>query len=198
MTRIIAIVEGHGEVSAVPILLRRIGEQSPDTDYIDVPQPIRTKRDRFIRKDEEFRRMLLLAAAKAGQDGKILILLDADDNCPAQLGPQTLERAQQIVGHIEVSVVIAKQEYEAWFIAAISSLAGQRGLQDLIDVPDEPEAIGGAKEWLTDRMDGSRAYRETLDQPAMSQLFDIEAAQEHSPSFDKLFREVTRLCEIQD
>ena len=198
MTRIITIVEGHGEVSAVPILLRRIGEQLPAPDYIDVPRPIRTRRDRFLRNNDEFRRMLLLAAAKAGQDGKILILLDADEDCPAELGPRVAVRSQDIIGHIDVSVVIAKHEYEAWFIAAAHSLAGQRGLQDHIDVPDSPEAIEGAKKWLTNRMPGSRAYRETLDQPAMTQIFDIEAARAHSPSFDKLCREISRLSGVQD
>lgn len=32
--------------------------------------------------------MLLLAAAKAGANGAVLVLLDADDDCPAELGPQ--------------------------------------------------------------------------------------------------------------
>ena len=142
--------------------------------------------------------MLLLAAAKAGQDGKILILLDADEDCPAQLGPETVARSREIINHIDVSVVIAKREYEAWFVAAAHSLAGKRGLQNDINVPDSPEAIQGAKEWLTDRMPGSRAYRETLDQPAMSKIFDIQMARAHSPSFDKLCREIRRLSGVQD
>jgi hypothetical protein len=32
-----------------------------------------------------------LAAAKSGEKGWILVLLDADDDCPAELAPQVLE-----------------------------------------------------------------------------------------------------------
>ncbi|MCK0507759.1 hypothetical protein [Aromatoleum anaerobium] len=35
-----------------------------------------------MNKEEEFRRQLLLAAAKCAGDGWILIVLDADDDCP--------------------------------------------------------------------------------------------------------------------
>lgn len=46
--------------------------------------------------------------------------------------------------NLTVSVVIAKKEYEAWFLAAAKSLAGQRGLSDQLDPPLDPESIGGA------------------------------------------------------
>ncbi|MGC9216666.1 hypothetical protein [Acidithiobacillus sp.] len=86
MTVIASIVEGDGEVAALPILLRRVGAwQSPDKNFNVLP-PIRVRRDRFLNRDDEFRRMLLLAAAKCGESGWILVLLDADDDCPSELG----------------------------------------------------------------------------------------------------------------
>ena len=45
--------------------------------------PIRVRRDQFLNRDKEFSRHLSLAAGKCGEDGWILILLDADDDCPA-------------------------------------------------------------------------------------------------------------------
>jgi hypothetical protein len=111
--RIACIVEGDGEVAALPILLRRMREwRSPQIDA-DVPPPIRVHRDRFLNRDEEFRRHLLLAAAKCGDTGWILVLLDADDACPATLGAEILQRAQAIVPHRPVSVMLANREYEA-------------------------------------------------------------------------------------
>ena len=100
VTAVVAIVEGDGEVAALPILSRCLGAWlSPDQPVV-APAPIRVRRDRFLNRDEEFRRMLLLAAAKCGAAGWILVLLDADDDCPAELGPRILERAQRVAPRI--------------------------------------------------------------------------------------------------
>lgn len=42
-------------------------------------------------------------------------------------------------------------------------------------------------------MEGSRTYKETVDQRAMTAVFDLDEARAVSPSFDKLWREVERL-----
>lgn len=50
--RIIAIVEGHGEAAAVPILIRRIvGALLPGV-VPDVPRPIRVKRQRVLKEGD--------------------------------------------------------------------------------------------------------------------------------------------------
>lgn len=184
--RVVApIVEGDGEVASVPLLLRRLGEWlSPDVPAT-IMQPIRVRRDRFLNREEEFRRHLLLAAAKAGDDGWILVLLDADDDCPAELGPRTLERARGIVPHRAVSVVLANREYEAWFLAAAESLHGKRGFGFEKPAAFEPERLRNAKGWLGERMTGGK-YRETTDQPAFSALMDLSQARTLSRSFRKL------------
>ncbi len=179
------IIEGDGEVAALPILLRRIGTWLSPGVPVTVVQPIRVRRDRFLNREEEFRRHLLLAAAKAGEDGWILVLLDSDDDCPAELGPRTLERAQRIVAHRAVSVVLANREYEAWFLAAAESLHGQRGFE-FEKTPDfDPEQPRDAKGWLGERMSGGK-YRETTDQPAFSANMSLNQAFERSRSFRKL------------
>ena len=60
MIAIAAIVEGDGEVAALPVLLRRMGEWLTPGMLINLPQPIRVRRDRFLRRDEQFERYLLL------------------------------------------------------------------------------------------------------------------------------------------
>lgn len=192
MTRVVAIVEGHGEVAAVPLLLRRIGEAQEPPVYPDVPMPIRVPKARFVRDPAEQARALRLAASKAGPGGSVLVLLDADEDCPAELAPRLLASARETVG-TPVAVVLAKREYEAWFLAAAESIAGRRGLALGLTAPVDPEAVGGAKAWLTDRMANSRAYRETRDQPALTEIFDLGLAKRRSASFDKLWRDVERL-----
>lgn len=190
MTTIVSIVEGDGEVAALPVLLRRVGAWlSPDVG-IELPQPIRVRRDRFLsrEREDEFRRYVLLAAAKCGDNGWILVLLDADDACPANLGPLVLQRVCAIVPHRRVSVVLANREYEAWFLAAAGSLHGERGFA--FDNPRDfdPERPRDAKGWLAERM-ASGAYHPKVDQPAFSALIDLQQAFDRSRSFRKLCSE---------
>ena len=188
MIAIASIVEGDGEVAALPVLLRRMGEWLSPGIGIDLSQPIRVRRDRFLNRDEEFRRYLLLAAAKCGDNGWILVLLDADDECPATLGEQVLEKARLLVPHRRISVVLANREYEAWFLAAADSLHGKRGFT--FDNPQhfDPERPRDAKGWLGNRMI-TGTYRETTDQPAFSAIMNLQQAQENSRSFRKLCSE---------
>lgn len=188
MKSVSAIVEGDGEVAALPILLRRISEWKTPDVYTRVLPPIRVNRDRFLQKDAEFRRHLLLAASKCGDGGWIMVLLDADDDCPAILAETILARAQAVVAHRPISVILAKREYEAWFIAAAKSLNGYRGFALAHDENLEAEGPRNAKGWLKLRMKG-RSYGEITDQPAFSSRMDLQEAFNGSRSFRKLCSE---------
>lgn len=190
MPRIVPIVEGHGEVEAVPILLRRIAAAALPRAAVDVRSPIRMDRSKIV-KAEELERAVDLAARKAGAAGRILILLDADDDCPARLATELLQRARAARSDRAIRVVLAKAEYEAWFLAAVDSIAGRHGIE-AVPPPPEPESIRGAKEWLTRRMPAGRPYRPTLHQADLTRMFDMGAARS-APSFDKLWRDVTAL-----
>lgn len=187
---VVPIVEGHGEVSAVPVLLRRISDfLSPDQPS-SILTPIRVQRARFLQNSTEFNRMLQLANAKCGLAGWILILIDADDDCPTELARRIRQNAYAILGHDRLSVVIANKEYEAWFIASANSLNGHRGFQ-LVEESVCPESIRGAKEWMGKQMEDGK-YRETTDQPAFSALMNLEEALANSRSFQKLCKEWDR------
>jgi hypothetical protein len=93
---------------------------------------------------------------------------------------------------MEISVVLAKREYEAWFIAAAESLRGHCGLSQEMIADLNPEGIRGAKEWLRRHMPQSRRYAETIDHPALTAVFDLQAAR-RADSFDKCYREIVRL-----
>jgi Domain of unknown function (DUF4276) len=196
MICVVPIVEGDGEVQAVPVLLRRMAQWLTPESAVDFGRPIRVRRDRFLRKDEEFRRMLLLAAAKAGDAGWILVLLDADDDCPVDLARDVVHRATGVVPHCLVSVVCANREFEAWFLASAESLNGRRGLQvETNDRPLSPDAIRGAKEWLSHRMLGGR-YRETTDQPAFAAVMNLDLAASRSRSFRKMCTDWSRFVAL--
>lgn len=189
--KIATIVEGDGEVAALPLLLRRLQYWRTPQRQVEVLHPIRVRRDRFLNKDDEFRKYLLLAREKAGTEGWSLVLLDADDDCPAAKAREIIGRATAVMGPARFSAVLANREYEAWFIAAAASLEGFRGFSHAADDSTPAELPRDAKGWLRDRM-SSRYYGETTDQPAFTAKFDLALAAAGSRSFRKLCDEWDR------
>lgn len=178
------LVEGHGEVQAVPVLIRRIAP------HVQI-RTIRVKKDRFLKRGE-LEREVEAAGELAGETGAVLILLDADQDCPASLGPAIRDRARLARSDRRIMVALAKGEFESWFLAAARSLRGKRGLASDIEPPPNPESVRGAKEWLRSRQRNG-TYSETIDQPALAQLFDLNEARRGSPSFRRFEQRVLEL-----
>lgn len=184
------IVEGHGDVKAVPVLFRRIVRlHFPDLEVIS-HNPFRVPRDK-LKKEGELERTVEFVARGLENRRVILVLIDSEDDCPAQLGPSLLDRARRARRDVPIGVALAKCEFENWFIAAAPSLACKRNLPLNLTSPESPETIRGAKEWLSKRMIG-RPYKETTDQEPLAREFDLDLART-CPSFDKLCRETIRM-----
>jgi hypothetical protein len=191
------IVEGDGDDLAVPILLGRLAAKMYPEAWININVVLRKPRSNIVRPSgiESF---VEIAARKTDPDAAILVLIDADDDCPAHLGPELLRRAHATRPDraARLAVVLAKFEYEAWFLAAAASLGGNCGLPSDLQPPPDPEAVRGAKGWLRERMPRDRKYSERVDQPALSRVFDLQQARDGAQSFDKLWREARRLYEL--
>jgi hypothetical protein len=132
--------------------------------------------------------------ASLDQAGRgILVILDSDDDCPAQLAPDLLARMRAARGDLPSAVVLPNREFESWFLAAAESPRGYRGFPEDLEAPAQPEAIRGAKEWLNQRV-APGAYSENVDQASLTDKFDLDSAR-RAPSFDKCYREAIRLLE---
>ncbi|MDX2039303.1 MAG: DUF4276 family protein [Isosphaeraceae bacterium] len=183
MKRITPIVEGHGEVMAFPKLLYRlIGEAGAD-GKVTISNPIRIHRS-VVNRSEVLRKSVQLAARSSDA---ILILVDSDDDCPAEKGPEIARIAQEIAGSKPCSFVFAHREYEAWFLAAVDSLALGTGTPTIPIAPDDPEAIRGVKEKLSKLLGIN--YAPTTHQDKFSSRFDLATAHRACRSFRKLVRE---------
>jgi hypothetical protein len=188
---IASVVEGEGEISALPVLLRRLMYEAQIWDA-DIQPPFMVDRGRLVRPggleaavEAQARRV------PADRPGGILVVIDADDDCPADLGPSLLARATR--PDKRTAVVLANREFEAWFLASAPSLAGRAGLAEHLVVPANSETLRDCKGWLTHhRRDGVR-YRPRVDQPALTHEMDLDLARVNSPSFDKLCRDITYL-----
>lgn len=188
--RIAAIVEGHGEVESVPVLIRRIAAEIDSSIALQI-ETLRYSSSK-LKKNNELERAVEQAADIMNGNGGIIVLLDCDGDgeCPKIDAPALLSRACSARPDVPISVVLAYKEYEAWFIAAAESLRGKRRLTESLEMISDPEQIRDAKGWLSYRMPNNRPYSEIRDQPALTALFDIQSAR-RANSFDKCYREVT-------
>ena len=190
--RVAPIVEGHGEVEAVRTLLTRIWVELLGGEYLDVIRPIRWPRSKLVQKEELGRAVQLAWAKLQGgptpSDPKmILVLLDANSDAPCVLGPQLLEFAKEAHSDADVFCVLAKVEYETWFVAAAESLGSHLELSPDEDIPANPEEANAGKGWVARHFKGTK-YSETVDQPSMTAKMDLALCRERCPSFDRLCR----------
>lgn len=185
------IVEGHGEVEAVPALLHRIADSVRWAGGLRVNPPIRVKSGSFLQDESYFRKQVALAAAKAAQwGGAVLILLDCEDDCPAELGPNLLQRAKAVRDDVVILVALAYREYETWFVTAAKSLRGLHGLPDDLEAPQSPEKIRDAKGWLGARM--TFGYDPVMHQLDFTRRFNLEEARSNA-SFHRFYQRVAEL-----
>jgi hypothetical protein len=179
------VVEGHGEVEALPALIRRIADAVGFTGNLQINPPIRVKSGSFLNDRDYFRKYVALAAGKAAaRNGSLLILLDCDDGCPAALGPALLQQAHAVRANLDIFIALAYREFETWFITAAPSLSGRRGMPQDLKAPHNAEQIRDAKGWLGERM--STSYDPVVHQLEFTREFDLKLAR-NNRSFDRLY-----------
>ena len=163
--RIGCIVEGQGDVLGLPILIKRI-VQYRHPDFVMSCELRRIQRSQLV-QEGQLERAVEALTRQVGRSTPLLVLLDADKDCPVALARDLLKRCDSAHRDVSVSIVIATCEYEAWFLAGADSLAGKGGL-GVVSAPSEPDAVRGAKEWLSARMTPGMRYSETRHQPLYS------------------------------
>jgi hypothetical protein len=185
--KIYPMVEGHGEVAAAPVLLRRLLAEA-QCHGIGVGRPIRRTQSQ-LRSKEGIQAGVRLALLQP-DCAAVVILFDGEDDCPKELAVAVRAWAREAVAGKPCDVVIACREYETWFLAALESLRGQYGIPINATAPANPESKRDAKGALEEFMPADRAYSETGDQPAMSAVFDMGLAHRRNRSFRKLVKAV--------
>lgn len=187
MFTIVPVVEGDGDAAAFPELLVRILHEKYNRYDVFVAQGktkvvkangkqnLEKKLDRFLRH-----------AQNKPECGAILILVDADINCPVTLAKQLSQRCDQIGTTCPVQIVCAHRSYETWFLASLNTIKGLHGIPNTADLSDDPEAVGNPKQWLSDQMPSGQAYKETIHQVSLSRVIDLDLAQQNSRSFRRL------------
>ncbi len=99
------VVEGTGEISAVPLLLRRLAHDMFGCWSARFLRPSRYGRGQLTTTggiERIIERTVVLNPDATG----VLVMLDADDDCPAALAPRLLDRARRARPDRRLSVVL--------------------------------------------------------------------------------------------
>jgi hypothetical protein len=209
----LVFVEGHGEVEAVSNLIHRVlalaGAQRPWA------QPLRwknlhqweTPKHGGMKRALEFARThgdvgAVLVLRDADDDcprdlaplvsrwvRAVLVLRDADDDCPRDLAPLVSRWVRAVGLPFPVACVLLCPEYEVLFLPCMDRMA-EAGFPPACRWDAATwEARRGVKEWLSRQLPPGRAYKPTVDQLRMTRLLDLEALQQADvPCFGTLQR----------
>ena len=176
MFTITSIVEGHGEIDAVRLVLNRLVYAIRPKEYVRVATPTLLPRGLMTSgPDDKIAQRLNLAAAEIGDGpGIVLIALDADDDAACEIGPLVLARAVRLRGDVTPLVCVFEREFEVIYLASITELRGRCGIPNNAVPPSNPETIRDAKGTLA-RIRGT-PYSPRIDQARFAAAFDLDAA----------------------
>jgi hypothetical protein len=204
---IVAIGEGHGDVTAVPALLRQWFRHKKLHSFRTPPEAVRATGSGALKAAHRPGGRLgveyyVQIAARARPNG-ILIVLDADRECVdrkrhggEKLGPELLRRARSVTPQIPISVVIANREYEAWSLAQLDVLKAAGVARTSMELPEgyRIEQAAGYKAKMR-QMLGER-YRPTVHQGMLTRhLVFAGRPAARSRSFRKLIKELQYLTQ---
>ena len=184
------IVEGKGDVEAVPVLCARIFRYLGATGWSVDKNPVRQPRPRLVNEGaqspnrpaaiDSLRRAVELARARPAD--AIVVLCDSDDDCAAIWGASA---AAVVQDGVRGGAVMAVREFETWLIASRirTHTIGATPI----------ERIRGAKERLRTMIP---RYKPTQHQAQLTRELDIDAVWSLSDSFDKLVRTIARIAGV--
>ena len=192
--KVYLIVEGHGEVTAAPVLLRRLLWDCAQSYGVDIGNPVIRRTQSQLRREADVRDAVRLALAQP-DCAAVLVLFDGEDECPVELAALVRGWAQAAAGQIPCEVVIAYREYETWFLAALESLRGRCRIAEDASAPANPELKRDAKGALEEFMPSGASYAPTIHQQKLSAVFDMSLAHQRNRSFRKLTKTVGDLLQ---
>lgn len=166
------IVEGHGDVDAVPALIRRFGVAAR------VATPVRCARGKITKK-VDVERYARIARANIQHEGGILVVFDADDACAVKLAEEVQSILLECGLGVPVAVAVAVRAFENWLLAGDPHFEFEHA-----------DVVQGCKAKLVSR---HGRYKETADQKRLLTEMDFELAQKRSRSLRHLATAVAGL-----
>jgi len=218
MKRLVLLGEGHGEVSALPILVTKLLREKSGSDPLHLDREvIRTNPNRLVKWDKankqpDFSECVakVTLAARRPKVGGVLAVFDGDakrfpagavnDFCAATAAKMMAAAAWQAgAGKLfSLCVVFACSEYESWLVGGAESFAGRALNDGRILLPTHAKLPSAdhesrGKRWLEQNC---VSYRPTRDQRALTELLDLQCVRDKKlRSFERLEHAIEQLQE---
>jgi hypothetical protein len=218
MKRLVLLGEGQGDVSALPVLVRRLLKEKDadrllfvDKDVIRQPPSRLVKWDKATERADYSQWISWVEVAARRRDvGGLLAVYDGDfAQFPAgsPTGFCAATAAKSMAGAavsagagklFSISVVFVCPEYETWLVAGAESLAGRKLEDGRLALPrdfqfpvGDPESH--AKGWLQKHCPG---YRPSRDQASLTELLDLQVVRSKKlRSFQRLEHAIEQLAD---
>lgn len=170
------LVEGHGEVEAAGNLISRLWQEL-DGAFTWSP----ARRWKNLHRKEG----VVVAAERARatpEAAALLILRDADEDCPKDLGPKASRWLAELALPFPAAFVLFKPEYEVLFLPCLHLMAGRPlpgrggerpGLRPGTVWHGDWERRRGLKESLSEQFPENQIYKPTTDQLVLTRWIDI-------------------------
>lgn len=196
MKTLLPIVEGHGDIQAVPVLIRRILQHHNIFD-VEVLNP--HKRGDLSKIKANFDNCFKMAIK---EKAAIIWIIDFDCatcDCVASESSQLYQRANAIYAGWPFRVAFMVKEFETLFLSEPDATRSiLKEIPKATTFPENPEAIRGAKEWLSKAMPSGYAYKETVHQVKLSAVIDLDCLRESSASYRHLEKSILSLVGTVD
>jgi len=188
--KVALIVEGFGDVQAMPTLAARTGAILGT--QIHAHNPIRAGCVTAVAREGELERFLKMAASRDGLEA-ILVVLDLDDGCPGEMAASFIARYEAIKDEIVTPVrfCFCVREFEAWFLDNLEVLkAGAPEYDwDAEFVCADGSAKRDAKGLINSAM--AKHYKEPIDQLKLTKKLELKALYQRSKSYRKFVKSLT-------
>lgn len=184
---LLPVVEGYGDAQAVPALMRNTLYANEIFD-VHVLKPYRLGELTAIKRDFPRHYQLI-----SGEGEPVFWVLDCDDGC-AKDEVAALRTMAGNLGHlapIEFSFVV--KEYESLFLAERHALVAEFPALANVPFPNDPEAIRGAKEWISRQLPIGIAYKPTIHQRDITVRMELGSLRASSASFRHFEKALLRL-----
>jgi len=189
-SRPVLITEGHGDVSSVPCLVRRIGEAKQQFELVPLVPPIRCGGLSKLKRPDELNRFVALAALRENRDS-ILIAIDCDDGCAKEEVLEFITRLKPMAERFQVKIAVSffVREFESLFLHCLPELAAKFPDLEIIPHPNldvtKIEDIRNAKGYLGRQMRRG-SYKPTRDQASFVYALDLQKLTHQSRCFRHL------------
>lgn len=179
----ILLVEGPGDVAAIPSLIGRLFGLGPYVGISIARKPKKGLKVENLVRAGEWERYLELCARDEGDS--VLLAIDCEDKCVKDVAQELALRAAQHRIQKPVAIALFEREYESMFLHSIEAI--KRAYPDYRWLAEtytlEPEKVRGTKERLGSFMSKEKGYKETRDQVKFTQAMELELLRKRSRCF---------------